>query len=297
MNKAMYAAIVERGKIVWQDTDAPPAPWWSLSKTALAAAALILVQRGQFELDRPLLGHEFTLRQLLSHAAGVPDYGDLAEYHQAVDSGLPPWSRTELFDRVEARRLRFKPGTRFAYSNVGYTIVRGLIENATGLHLGDALDELVFRPLGLEDVRVALVPANFGLRPWGSPSGYHPGWVFHGLVVSTPAQAALFLNRLLRGELLHAALLESMREPVMISNSGFPGRPWNTAGYGLGLMIDLRSPSGPCYGHSGQGPGSTTATYLFEALEGSRTVSVFAEVNDPGSAEGEVLALAKRALA
>jgi D-alanyl-D-alanine carboxypeptidase len=193
--------------------------------------------------------------------------------------------------------VRFKAGTRFAYSNVGYTIVRGLIENATGLHLGDALDELVFRPLGVEDVRVASVPANLGMRPWGSPPGYQPGWVFHGLVVSTPAQAALFLNRLLGGKLLHAALLESMREPTMISNSGFPDRPWNTAAYGLGLMIDLRSPLGPCYGHTGQGPGSTTATYLFEALKGSRTVSVFAEGKDQGSVEGEVLALAKRALA
>jgi len=297
MNKVMYRAVVERGEIIWQDTDAPPAPWWSLSKTAIAAAALVLVQRGRLELDGPLLGQEFTLRQLLYHAAGVPDYSDFVEYHQAVASGLPPWSRTELFDRVQVQRLRFKPGTRFVYSNVGYTVVRGLIEGATGSHLGDALDELVFRALDLEDVRVASVPADLGIKPWGCTGGYHPGWVFHGLVVSTPAQAALFLNRLLGGVLLNAALLEAMREPVMISNSGIPDRPWNIAGYGLGLMIDLRSPLGPCYGHTGQGPGSSTATYRFEALEGARTVSVFAATEDQGTVEREALALAKRALA
>ncbi|HEY0748119.1 MAG TPA: serine hydrolase domain-containing protein [Steroidobacteraceae bacterium] len=281
----MYRAAVERGKIVWQDPAAPPAPWWSLSKTAIAAAALVLVQQGRLALDEPLSGHEFTLRQLLQHVAGVPDYGSLAEYHQAVASGLPPWSRTELLDRVDAQRLRSKPGTRFVYSNVGYTVVRGLIEGATGSHLRDALDGLVFRPLGLEDVRVASVPADLDMRPWGSLEGYHPGWVFHGLVVGTPAQAALFLDRLLGGELLGDVLLESMREPVTISN---------TAAYGLGLMIDLRSPWGACYGHTGEGPGSTTATYRFEASTVARTVSVFAAMDDRVTVEREALALAMR---
>jgi D-alanyl-D-alanine carboxypeptidase len=181
------------------------------------------------------------------------------------------------------------------YSNVGYTIARTLIEDTTGLAFGDAMDELVFRPLGLEGVRVASVPADLATKPWGSRVGYHPGWVFHGLVLSTPSQAALFLSRLLDGELLDEALLESMRKPVMISQSGFPNRPWNSVGYGLGLMIDLQSPLGPCYGHTGEGPGSTTATYRFEALPGARTVSVFTAIEDQGTAEREALALAKRA--
>jgi hypothetical protein len=114
------------------------------------------------------------------------------------------------------------------------------------------------------------------------------------LVVSAPSQAALFLNRLLDGELLSAPLLEAMREPVMISNTAFPDRPWNTAGYGMGLMIDLQSPLGPCYGHTGQGPGSTTATYRFEELEGARTVSVFAATENQGEVEQQALVLAKR---
>jgi len=99
----------------------------------------------------------------------------------------------------------------------------------------------------------------------------------------------------LSGELLGDALLHAMRGPIMISKSGFPNRPWNSAGYGLGLMIDLRSPLGPCYGHTGQGPGSTTATYRFDALRGARTVSVFAAVEDQGTVERAALALAERA--
>jgi D-alanyl-D-alanine carboxypeptidase len=120
-----------------------------------------------------------------------------------------------------------------------------------------------------------------------------PGWVFHGLVCGTPAHAALFLNRLLGGNLLDAALLGSMREPFMISQSGIPNRPWHSFGYGLGLMIDMRSPFGPCYGHTGEGPGSTTATYWFEEMPRKRTVSVFAGVQDQGNIERQVLALVR----
>jgi CubicO group peptidase (beta-lactamase class C family) len=72
VDRTMYGAVVERGALVWQDAGAAPAPWWSLSKTAIASAALVLVQRGRLQLDAMLLGQAFTLRQLLYHAAGLP---------------------------------------------------------------------------------------------------------------------------------------------------------------------------------------------------------------------------------
>jgi D-alanyl-D-alanine carboxypeptidase len=245
-------------------------------------------------LDKALSQQRYTLRHLLQHTSGLPDYGGQAEYHQEVAAGFAPWSRQELFNRVESQRLRSIPGERYAYSNVGYLIVRSAIEDATGLGLGDALDELVFRPLNLEHVRVASLPADLSGSPLAVPEGYHPGWVFHGLVLGTPAQAALFLSRLLSGNFLDATLLKSMRERFAISEAAIPNRPWNSAGYGLGLMIDIRSPFGPCYGHGGTGPGSTTATYWFEALPGKRAVSVFAGVEDQGIVEREMLALAER---
>ena len=67
------------------DRLAPPVPWWSLTKTALAAGALTLVADGRLALDAPLLPKPYTLRQLLQHTAGVPNYGDLVEYHEAVE--------------------------------------------------------------------------------------------------------------------------------------------------------------------------------------------------------------------
>jgi D-alanyl-D-alanine carboxypeptidase len=292
-DRDVHRAVVELGDVVWQDAVAAPAPWWSLSKTAIAAAALVLVQRGRLTLNSPLPGQDYTLRQLLQHTAGLPDYGSLAQYQQAVALGQSPWSRQELFDRVEARRLRSVPGKRFAYSNVGYLIVRTLIEDVTGTDLSEALEALVFHPLGLDGVRVASAPSDQSGYPLTIPIGYHPGWVFHGLVCGTPARAALFLNRLLGGSLLNPALLSAMQEPFMISQSSIPNRPWNSLGYGLGLMIDMRSPVGSCYGHTGEGPGSTTATYLFAELPRGRTVAVFAGIEDQSKVECQLLALAR----
>ena len=52
-------------------------PWWSITKTCLAACALVLVAGGRLELDRPLPGHRFTLRQLLQHTSGLACYTDM----------------------------------------------------------------------------------------------------------------------------------------------------------------------------------------------------------------------------
>jgi D-alanyl-D-alanine carboxypeptidase len=295
MEKKKFGAVVESGEVIFQDADAPPGPWWSLSKTALATAALALVQRGELELDSPLAGRAFTLRHLLRHSAGLSDYGDLADYHLAVSAGHSPWSYEELFTRVEVNRLRSPPGTQFKYSNVGYTVVRMLIEEKTGLTIGDALKTLVFDPLGIDDVRVATRPEELVPDGWGCTPGYDPGWVFHGLVVSAPSRAALFLGRLFDGRLINSRYLEFMHNPVSLLSQGpIAGRPWNSMGYGLGLMIDLNSPLGHCYGHTGTGPGSATATYRFKALPIVRTISVFSAVDDEGAVERDVLSLAER---
>jgi len=288
-----YRAVVEFGNTIYQDACASAMPWWSLSKTVIAAAALALVQRERLTLDDPVVGESYTLRQLLQHTSGLPDYGGLPAYHHAVAEGITPWSRRELLDRVESKLPRSTPGQRFAYSNIGYLIVRILIEENTGLDIAEALHQLVFAPIGLDDIRVAMQPDDLEGNPFASAKGYHPGWVYHGLVLGTPAKAALFLSRLLGGDLLDAGMIDSMRGRFPIAESPEDGRPWNSAGYGMGLMMDIRSAAGPCYGHTGEGPGSTIATYWFETLPGRRTVAVFARTSDPGRVEREVLQIAR----
>src|ERR1700724_2282941 len=75
-------------------------PWWSFTKTALATAALQLVARGELTLDDRIDGRPYTLRQLLQHRAGVPNYGNLASYQEAVWHGEKPWGVAQMLDRV-----------------------------------------------------------------------------------------------------------------------------------------------------------------------------------------------------
>ncbi len=170
-----------------------------LHEDRIAAAALALVSLGRLHLDEPIEGREFTLRQLLGHRAGLRDYGPLAAYHAAVTAGENPWPRAELLERVQADTLAFKPGKGYGYSNVGYMLVRELVEQAAGAPLDDALARLVLQPLGIVGARVANVPADLDGTAWGNATRYHPGWVYHGLLIGPAAAAAMLLHRLLAG--------------------------------------------------------------------------------------------------
>jgi CubicO group peptidase (beta-lactamase class C family) len=271
-----------------------PVPWWSFTKTVLAAAALALVRDGKLALDAPAAGRSFTLRQLLQHTAGVRNYGGLESYHAAVARGDGPWSADELLRRVPPADLLFPPGEGWAYSNVGYLLVRQSIEDAAGDTLGAALQRLVLAPLGIEDARIAYVPADLDGVAWGNARRYHPGWVFHGLLVGPPTAAVEFLDRLLTGHLLPSALKAAMLIPRAIGGP-FPGRPFRAPSYGLGVIIDTEGPRGRCVGHTGQGPGSTSAVYHFPDLVPRRTAAVFAPVDGDaaqGLLESRILELA-----
>ena len=130
---------------------------------------------------------------------------------ESVQRGEEPWRREELLRRVGADHVVFPPGHGWAYSNVGYLLVRGLLEEVTGEELGAALRRLVFEPLGVPGVRIATEPRDLDGTAWGHAAGYHPGWVYHGLAVGTPAEAALFLHRLMTGGLVPGELLADMR--------------------------------------------------------------------------------------
>jgi CubicO group peptidase (beta-lactamase class C family) len=288
----MIAAVVGDDAVTCDDET--PAPWWSFTKTVLAAAALRMVAAGRIPLDTPLRGRAFTLRQVLQHRAGLGDYGSLPAYHAAVAAGDPPWPVAELLHRVGAEQLRFEPGEGWAYSNIGYLLVRTLIEEIADEPLAPALRRLVFDPLGVTGVTLACAPADLDATAWRNPDRYHPGWVYHGLLLGSATSAALVLHHLLAGRLLPQALTAAMRQPYPVEGS-VPGRPWRSAGYGLGLMIGSGEPAGRYEGHTGMGPGSTAAVFQRtrpDAARPPRTAAVMAAGHAAGVVERRAMALA-----
>ena len=272
-------AVVNKGTVALTTGIRAPVPWWSFTKTVIAAGALVLVRDGQLAMDEPLAKRPYSLRQLLQHRAGVANYGDLAAYHEAVARGDKPWSACELFERTEADRLRFEPGKGWSYSNIGYLIVRRLIEATCNESLGAALTRLVLRPLGIESARIAEGPDDLVGVFMGEASAYHPGWVYHGLMVGQLDESALLLARLMTGTLLPHDLLEQMRFAHDL------GSPWSTPGYGLGLVTGTTALGTRVTGHTGKGPGSVIAVYHTFEKAPQVTAAAFSAGDDQASVE------------
>jgi len=274
--------VMEAGVLTEAQGIDQPVPWWSFTKTILAATALVLVRDGRLALDRSV--RSCPLRQLLQHRSGLGDYGDLAAYHEAVARGDEPWPVSELLERTDGRRLRYAAGQGWSYSNIGYLMVRELIEETAGEDLNMAISRLVLRPLGINGARIARTRAELAGVAMGSASSYHPGWVYHGLAVGPLGDAALLLDRLMTGALLPPGLLEAMGKTHPVSEQN-PRRPWNRPGYGLGLMSGIASCGHKVMGHTGGGPGSVIAVYHQPDAAPPFTAAAFAFGDDVGQVE------------
>ena len=284
----MLVSVVANGSLLTPEHCDTTLPWWSFTKTVLAATALTLVRDGLVELDHSVAEGPFSLRQLLRHEAGLADYGELADYHTAVASHENPWPVEDMLRRVDASRLRYAPGDGWRYSNVGYLFVARLIERTTGLCLEEVLNQRIFTPLGLSRVRLAKTRADLANTNMGNAAGYHPGWVYHGLLVGPLAQAARCLDRLLAGDLLPPALLLEMQTTRALGGP-IAGRPWTAPGYGLGLMQGAVENGLTLSGHTGGGPGSTLAVYRCVQGNHSACCAVFAESDLEGAVETEAV--------
>lgn len=284
MQPRIWYATAGEGVIIAERAGDRPVPWWSFTKTAIAAAALTLVRDGALQLDSLVPGRPYTLRHLLQNRAGLGDYGDLPAYREAVARGAEPWPVAELLRRARADRLRYEPGRGWRYSNLGYLVVRQLVEHATGEPLGAVLRRRVLEPLDIARAALACDRADLTGVEMGDAGEYDPRWVYHGLLVGPLGEAALLLERLLAGALLPEALLRAMLASHPVGPPP-PGRPWRAPGYGLGLMLDAPDGTLATAGHTGGGPGSVIAVYRSNGPDGCRTTAAFAPGGDTGAIE------------
>ena len=193
---------------------------------------LRLCEDGRLSLDDPLArwysdvdrAQSISLRQLLNHTGGIPDYGGLATYHESVRiNPSQPWSFERFAAETFDRGLLFEPGQGWAYSNPGYMLVKRVIEGVTGDSYRTLIAEHIAGPLGLRRTFVPESIADLTTLAAGmssllasdatsrdARSHYHPGWVSHGVVASTASDQVRFLNGLFRGRLLSQDSLDQM---------------------------------------------------------------------------------------
>jgi D-alanyl-D-alanine carboxypeptidase len=283
-------------------------PIWSITKSLTAVVTLRLVAEGRIELDSRLassldgLPHadKISVRQCLQHTSGWADYGSLPEYHAAVRRNDPPWTFWQFLGRVQAERLLFEPGTAWAYSNIGYMVVRRLIETVSHQSFADTVKEEVCKPLALihtsiierrDDFLTLTMGHSFDLTSDGHVvdvrGRYDIGWAPTGVAASTASEVVRFYDSLFSGRLLPASLLTEMCKviPAGPSSSVFV-----SPSYGLGLMADPDYPVGPIYGHNGEGPGYTASAFHCQTLKGE-PVTVAVLTNTEHCQETQMMAL------
>ncbi len=126
----------------------------SVTKEFVAALALLLQEDGKLSVHDTLSrwypkltrANEITLLDLIHHVSGYRDYYPL-DY---VDREMArPTTAEHIMTEYGSMPLDFAPGTRWSYSNTGYTILGRVLERAGGKPLGTLLEERIFRPLGM----------------------------------------------------------------------------------------------------------------------------------------------------
>lgn len=129
----------------------------SLTKQFTAASILLLVQQGKVHLDDPIRAYyadaptawdQVTIRRLLNHTAGVPNFTSLPDYSSTQRLPVTP---QQLIERFRDKPLDFAPGTKMKYSNSGYALLGWVIEKASGMPYRDFLQKSIFTPLNMAE--------------------------------------------------------------------------------------------------------------------------------------------------
>ncbi|OLT31690.1 hypothetical protein BJF79_00340 [Actinomadura sp. CNU-125] len=242
----------------------------SITKTFTATVVLQLVDDGRIDLDAPVErylpgvvrgngndGRNITVRHLLQHTSGLPDYLDDLGIDEVVEHPFTHYEPRELLDLALGRPPGFEPGTDWAYSNTGYVVAGLIVEEVTGRPLGDEVERRILEPLRLNGTRA---PRDSAALPWPHPHGYvrtdgplldrtwlNPSAAFaNGSMASGGTDLNRFYAALLDGRLLRPGTLREMTTITGVSDD-----------YGLGLMRVPLSCGGYLWGHGGETIGFT----------------------------------------
>jgi D-alanyl-D-alanine carboxypeptidase len=268
----------------------------SLTKTYVATVVLQLAGEGKLSLGDTVErwlpgllpdGDKITIRQLLNHSSGVPEFDQDPRVLKPYLSGnlRYHWSPQALVSIAISHKRLFAPGVRYSYSNTDYLLVGLIVEAATGRSLAAELGRRIFVPLNLKmtsfQTRPGLVaPYAHGYYVFDTPpatdiSRLSPYPWAAGAIVANAADIATFYRALLRGKLLHAEELREMTTTLPEgSNTDLPG-----SRYGLGLE-SLPLPCGRAWGHGGNFPGYLV--YTLTSQDGNRQAVVLLN-EDPSS--------------
>ena len=128
----------------------------SVTKQFTAMSILLLAKNNKLSLEDPLTkyfssfpayGKKIKIKHLLTHSSGLVDYEDLMPATQTTQ--LHDTNCLQLMYMVDS--LYFPAGTKYKYSNTGYSILALIVEKVTGKDFATYLKEVIFKPLGMNN--------------------------------------------------------------------------------------------------------------------------------------------------
>jgi len=249
----------------------------SVAKTYMAVAILKLYEEGKIMLDAPIATYlpesisqkvtgadTITVKMLLNHTSGIPEYNFDPNYvSKLLQSPDHVFIPEDYIDYIAGKPLDFKPGSKYSYRNTNYVLLALMADKLTGNH-AKYIGEVIFKPLNLNHT---FYRHNGGYLNY--PELVNAYWDRHSNgtienvstlqrnnvaclvgddgIVTTPAEAVLFLKGLMEGKLLKPETMDLMQTWVTREN----GEP----AYGLGLSY-RKYGDHVAYGHSGGGIGA-----------------------------------------
>jgi len=272
----------------------------SVTKMYMATAIMLLVEDGVVGLDAPIRtylppevwrpipnGGEATVRQLLDHRSGIPDFsGDLRYDMDFLNDPLGAYPPERILGYLHGQSAWMAPGSGYFYSNANYFLLAMIADEVAGTGrisgagqvLGDAqltgaghadlIDRRILRPLGLTGTYYrndesyprppGLVNSYQDLAGDGrlmnvSDLATHAATIFFGNagLVATSADFAAFLDALMDGEIVSPETVSLMTE-----------RPTPSSLYGLGVSL-MDTNFGVAMGHSGGDMGALAQVRYF----------------------------------
>ena len=242
LDKAYGKSSLASGARLGTDT---PLAVGSITKQFTCASMLLLAEEGKLspqdrvakyypELTRAA---DVTLYDLGTHVSGYPDFYPLDFLDRRM---MKPVTLAALVRQYGTLKLDFEPGSRWSYSNTGFVILGGVIEQASGMPFADFLAQRIFKPLGMEHAvldpkkeRTDLAQGHtaFAMGETERATLEAGGWLFSaGGLYATASDLAKWDLGLMDGKVLKPESLQLMVKPRALSN----GR---TTDYGCGLGI------------------------------------------------------------
>ena len=275
----------------------------SLGKMFTATAVMLQVEDGKLSLsdpltkffaDAPATWREITVRHLLTHTSGIPDY-TTSTFDYRRD-----YTEDQLARMAFEQTLEFPAGSRWNYSNTGYALLGFIVRKVSGQFYGDVLAERVFKPLGMSTARIIteadIVPNRAAGYQLVNGQIKNQDWVAPEL--NTTADGSLYwsMRDLLawdaavkRRAILKPESWEQILTPVRL-NSG------KTYPYGFGWSLDVRGEK-PLQQHGGAWQGFKTQLSRFVGDDLDIIVLANLSQADPGRIADGIAAILNPTLA